>query len=223
MLPVWGLNWVVTEEELRKQPSGRVGRRLQRWLQLTGDRAVLNYVRGHCLSFYQDPVQWHRPRPRQMAADMRDLVTKEVTSLVEKGALVEVPGSTPSFVSPLFVVPKKSDKMRPVADLRELNAFVKYEHFKMESITTLRELLQQGDYMVKMDLTDAYLSMPVHANLHELLAVMWQDCLYHFTAVPFGLSSAPRQFTKLLHPVVTCLRQHGARLVIYLDDILIFF
>ena len=37
----------------------------------------------------------------------------------------------------------------------------------------------------------------------------------------FGLSSAPRTFTKLLRPVMAYLRSQGMRTVIYLDDILI--
>ncbi|XP_065195411.1 uncharacterized protein LOC135826738 [Sycon ciliatum] len=156
-----------------------------------------------------------------MSSELTAVVTKEVQALQEKGALEEVPPGTPGFLSPLFVVPKKNGKMRPVADLRELNQFVQYHHFKMEGIATLRELLIKNDFMVKVDLTDAYLSMPVHPTLRRFLTVQWQSRQYQFAAVPFGLASAPRQFTKLLHPVITCLRQQGVRLVVYLDDILI--
>ena len=40
-------------------------------------------------------------------------------------------------------------------------------------------------------------------------------------ALPFGLNTAPRIFTKLLKPVVAYLRTRNIRLLIYLDDILI--
>ena len=40
-------------------------------------------------------------------------------------------------------------------------------------------------------------------------------------SLPFGLSSAPWAFTKLLRVVVAFLHKNGLRLVIYLDDILI--
>jgi len=39
-----------------------------------------------------------------------------------------------------------------VVNLKELNQFVKLEHFKMEGLHLLPSLMQQGDYMVKMDL-----------------------------------------------------------------------
>jgi len=43
-----------------------------------------------------------------------------------------------------------------------------------------------------------------------------------FKCLPFELSAAPRVFTKLLKPVIGLLCQLGTRLIIYLDDILLF-
>ena len=42
-----------------------------------------------------------------------------------------------------------------------------------------------------------------------------------YQCLPFGISSAPRAFTKLLKPVVATLRSAAIRLVIYLDDLLL--
>ena len=50
---------------------------------------------------------------------------------------------------------------------------------------------------------------------------MWQNKLFQFTCLPFGLSSAPHTFTKVLKPVAAHLRGKGIRCVFYLDDILI--
>jgi len=44
---------------------------------------------------------------------------------------------------------------------------------------------------------------------------------YEFTALPFGLSTAPYIFTKVPRPVVTYLRNRGYQSVIYLDDLLL--
>ena len=51
---------------------------------------------------------------------------------------------------------------------------------------------------------------------------LWEGKLYQFAALPFGLASAPRLFTKLMKPVVAILRSIGVRLLIYLDDIILF-
>ena len=41
------------------------------------------------------------------------------------------------------------------------------QHFKMESNSTLRELLNTNDWMAKTDLKDAYLTIPIHPT-HQL-------------------------------------------------------
>ena len=55
----------------------------------------------------------------------------------------------------------------------------------------------------------------------KFLQFQWQDNLYQFQCLTFGLSCAPRNFTKLTKPLVALLRESGIRLTVYLDDILI--
>ncbi|KAI9554940.1 reverse transcriptase [Daphnia sinensis] len=45
--------------------------------------------------------------------------------------------------------------------------------------------------------------------------------VYQFSCLPFGLSSAPWAFTKILKPVVAFLRGKGFKLIVYLDDFLL--
>ena len=55
----------------------------------------------------------------------------------------------------------------------------------------------------------------------HLLRFQWQNQTYQFDTLPFGLSSAPYIFTKLLKLVEAILRRLGIRVVLYLDDMLI--
>ena len=91
----------------------------------------------------------------------------------------------------------------------------------MENLATLKSLINPGDYMINFDLTNAYLSVPIHQESQKFLRFIWQNKAYQFKAMPFGLNVAPRVFTKLLKPVVAWLRGQGIRLIIYLDDILV--
>ena len=75
--------------------------------------------------------------------------------------------------------------------------------------------------MINIDLTDAYLSVPIHQESQKFLRFIWRNNAYQFKAMSFGLNVAPRVFTKLLQPVVAWLRGQGIRFIIYLDDILI--
>ncbi len=58
------------------------------------------------------------------------------------------------------------------------------------------------------------------ANLIENIYRVGQRA-FHFTCLPFSLSSAPLIFTKTLRPVAAKLRELGVRLVTYLDDNLV--
>ena len=91
----------------------------------------------------------------------------------------------------------------------------------MEGIHKVKELLREGDWTCSVDLKDAYLSVAIAESHRKFLRFIWEDTTYEFTCLPFGLCSAPRTFTKLLHPVMAHLRFRGLRLVVYLDDILL--
>ena len=151
-------------------------------------------------------------------------ITEEVQSLLKKGAIVQVKDQSldsKRFYSNLFTVPKKGGERRPIINLKALNRFIPHVHFKMEGIQSLRELILPGDFMIKLDLKDAYFSIPIHTTQQRFLSFMWEGQSYQFTCLPFGLSSAPRTFTKVMKPLVAYLRSLGIRLVIYLDDMLI--
>ena len=120
-----------------------------------------------------------------------------------------------------FMSPKKGGGQRPVINLKHLNQFVKYEHSKMENIHMLRDLLKKDDYLVKIDLKDAYFTVPVWVNHQKFLRFLWKETLYEYACLPFGLASAPRVFTKIIKPVVGLLHQLGIRIVIHPDDMLI--
>ena len=143
--------------------------------------------------------------------------------MIQTGAVEEVDprSSVEGFYSRLFLVPKKDGKHRPVINLRPLNAFLRHQHFKMEGIHVVRDLLQQGDWMAHIDLKHAYFAVPVCPSDHKYLRFKWWSKSYEFTCLPLGLSTAPRVFTKVLRPVIAYLREKGIRCVIYLDDILI--
>ena len=151
----------------------------------------------------------------------RSLLDSEVRSLLTKGAIAEVDNPAEGFFSTLFLVPKKDGRQSPVINLRSLNSFVRAHHFKMEGMHVVRDLLQQGDWLTRLDLKDAYFAIPVSRTHKKYLRFRWRKRAYQFRCLPFGLCAAPRTFTKVLRPVVGLLREMGIRCVVYLDDFLI--
>lgn len=94
----------------------------------------------------------------------RKLLLKYIVELKEKGAILEVPSDQKGkgFYSPLFLVKKKTGDSRPVLDLKNLNRNIKIEAFKMESLQSILLAVNLGDWMLSVDLSDAYLHIPIH-------------------------------------------------------------
>ena len=53
---------------------------------------------------------------------------------------------------------------RPMINLSLLNGFVDVSHFHMETTQTVLQSLREGDWLVSLDLQDAYLQVPVHPS-----------------------------------------------------------
>ena len=88
-------------------------------------------------------------------------------------------------------------------------------------MSSLLDLLSGGEFLTTIDLKDAYFSIPIHPDHYKYFRFTWKSNLYEFVCLPYGLSSAPRVFTKVMKPFVSTVRNKGIRLVIYLDDIII--
>ncbi|PIK38301.1 hypothetical protein BSL78_24866 [Apostichopus japonicus] len=79
----------------------------------------------------------------------------------------------------------------------------------------------EGMWASSVDLKDAYLHIPVETRSQNFLAFSYKGKTYKFVALPFGLSTSPRVFTRIAGAVVADLRRSGVTLYAYLDDWLV--
>ena len=89
--------------------------------------------------------------------------------MLRKGAVHLVHSKGSQFLSNLFLVPKKDGGNRPVINLKALDSFIPYSHFKMEGLHLLKDVLRENDFMCKVDLKDAYFCVPLHRNHRKFL------------------------------------------------------
>ncbi len=72
-----------------------------------------------------------------------------------------------------------------------------------------------------LDLKDAYFHIQIAPHHRRFLRFAFEGVAYQYTVLSFGLSLAPRTFTKCMDAALSPLRQMGIRILNYLDDWLI--
>ena len=187
--------------------GGRLTQFLHHWEKFTTDVWVLSVIRGGLdLVFQERPPLSDSPIPMSQTSDKEKfrLLSEEVQSLLLKRVIEEIPltQSTPGFYSHLFLVPKKTGGMRPVIDLSILNSYLSVPHFKMETNRSIRACILPGMLTTKLDLSDAYFHIPISLASRKFLRFVWNNKVYQFLAIPFGLAVAPQVFTQVFQTVL---------------------
>ena len=188
--------------------AGNLMHDLDVWRKITSDPWVLETVSGYHLEFNTLSVQSYLDHPLSVKGR-------------NNSSMRRLPNSLKGLLGKSFPVPKKTGDLRPEINLKPLNQFAQRIHFKMENIQMAMNFVSLGDYMVSLDLKEAYFSVPIFRPHCKYLSFIWRDQRYEFTCLPSGYSLAPRVFTKIFKPIVAQLRLNGLRIVIFLDDILL--
>ena len=130
----------------------------------------------------------------------------------------------PTVVNPLSVSVQSNGKKRLILDLRYPNSYIKKSHVKFEDAKSMLELVVNPAqyWMFSFDIKSGYHHIDIHANDQPFLGFAWvfdsKPRYFQFTVLPFGLSTGPYIFTKVMRPLVKHWRSKAIRIVVYLDD-----
>ena len=200
--------------------GGRLRFFLDNWKKITNDQWVLSVIEeGYKLEFSCHPPQTGIKQTSVQRENL-NILEAEVEDLLRKDAIEMVPLQEINcgFYSTFFLVPKKNGKMRPVINLRPLNKYLRKTHFKMDTLSKVLNLVKPKDWAISLDLSDAYLHVPIFLKHRKFLRFCVNKKCYQFKALCFGPTSAPRVFTKIVAVVAAHLREQNVRLASYLDD-----
>ena len=206
-----------------------VGARLQqfweKWETLGSSPKVIRILReGYTLPFRFRPNLTRSPMviSKYVNPQRQSLLLEALAQLTNKNAVEPVTNQTSlGFYNRLFLVPKPNNRWRPILDLSTLNTFLNTESFKMETQETIRSSLQVGEWVTSIDFKDAYFHIPIHSQSRKYMRFHIQGQSYQFKALPFGLSTAPMEFTVVAKEVKLMALRQGIRIHQYLDDWLV--
>ena len=203
--------------------GGRLGQFLPFWLANVADKWARAIVQnGYYIPFKTVPQLTNKVRRTFLPSHQHQVLWEEIEEMKKKNAIEQVdPKTTLGFYSTFFLVPKKDGGRRPVLNLKGLNKFIQITTFKMQTPQLIISHLQQGVWLASLDLKDAYFHVPIRPDHRPYLRFEFQGQVFQFKVLPFGLSTAPRVFTKMLAPVIGLLHSRGIHIFPYLDDCLI--
>ena len=113
---------------------------------------------------------------------------------------------------------KKSKEIRVCANFSTgLNAALKDYHYPLPSPEEVFNKLNGGKVFSKIDLSEAYLQIPVEENSSKLLCINTHRGLYKFDRLVFGIKVAPAIFQQVMDTMLGGFNFTFA----YLDDIVI--
>ena len=201
--------------------KGRLKNHVTFWESINANRFIVEVIKsGYRIPFINTPVSRYFPNNRS-AFDHSQFVESAILELVKNSAVVEV-SSIPRVVSPLSVSISSSGKKRLILDLRHVNQYVWKQKIKFEDWRVFRTYVNKGEFLFSFDLKSGYHHVDIFPPHQTYLGFSWVfngvTKYFCFTVLPFGLTSAPYIFTKLLRPLVKFWRFNGIKIVVYIDD-----
>ena len=205
-----------------KDSAARLPFFVDNWAKVCSNNFILRIVaNGYKLQFISKPSQ-DSFSPRVMSKFTTEICFKNVKKFLSQGAIKPVSFSSCSYFSNIFPVPKKTlGEFRIIFDLSDLNKHLRKIHFRMDNLFSIMCLISPGDWLVSIDLSDAYHSVAMHSSSMPYLAFIFLKVCYQFTCLPQGLSPSPRIFTMLMRVVLKFLRSLSIKIAAWIDDFML--
>ena len=177
----------------------------------------LGSLQGMEVKLHVDPTA--KPkffRARTVPYIMREKVEKELERLQSLNIISPVQFSP--WAAPIVPVLKHDGSMRICGDYKiTINQASKVESYPLPRVDELFSALSGGKYFTKLDMSQAYLQLPLDKDSQELVTINTHKGLFRYHRLPFGVSSAPAIFQRTIESIL-----QGLKCVsIYIDDILV--
>ena len=112
--------------------GGKLKHFLSKWESITDNPWILSVIRqGLELEFMVEPSHQGSPPQINMNSTRKLVINKEIKCLLAIGCIKEAKRTGRLFLSNIFTVHKKNGDLRLVINLKDLNQFLAFHHFKI--------------------------------------------------------------------------------------------
>jgi len=124
-----------------------------------------------------------------------------------------------AWSSPVVLVKKKDGSWRFCVDYRRLSSVTIQDAYPLPWLDESLYALAGSKYFITLDLLSGYWQVPLSPGAQDKAAFITRDGLWKLKVLPFGLTSAPATFQRLMEQVLSGF--HWETLLIYLDDVIV--
>ncbi|EYC35032.1 hypothetical protein Y032_1180g3735 [Ancylostoma ceylanicum] len=170
----------------------------------------------HSIDTGDSPPIKQKTRPVPLGA--RQEFKSIIHGLLERGIITK---SKSDWASPVVLVRKKDGSLRLCIDYRALNKVTKQDSYPLPTIDTVIQSLGSKKVFSTLDMASGYWQIKLSEAAKEKSAFTTSEGLFQFEVLPFGLSTSPAKFQRLMDMVLGELQIKDSEVFVYIDDILI--
>ena len=160
-------------------------------------------------------------KPRSVPYALKPAIENDLQRLGNARIIKHVTYSnwaTPIVPVPIVPVPKADGTVRLCGDYKvTINQHLRIDQYPMPKAEDIFSTLNGGKKFTKLDLSQAYLQLPLDEQSQKLTTINIHKGLFQYTRLPYGIASVPAIFQMTMDKILQGLNGVSC----YLDDILI--
>ena len=158
--------------------------------------------------------QFLKARPVPYA--LKEKVEQELQRLEDEGIIYKV--SQSDWAAPVVLVPKKDGSLRMCGDYKmTVKQCADVDQYPLPNTENFFATLAGGQVFSKIDLSHAYQQVELDEDSQKYLTINTHKGLYRYKRLPFGVSSVPAIFQRIMDQLL-----QGVKFTVcHLDEILI--
>ena len=155
-------------------------------------------------------------KPRSVPYALKPAIEKNLERPENAGIIRQVTYS--DWASPIVPVSKADGTVRICGDYKvTINQHLKLDHYPMPKAEDIFSTLNGGEKFTKLDLSQAYLQLPLDEESQKLATISTHKGLFQYTRLLYGIASVPAIFQMTMDKVLQGMNGVSC----YLDDILV--
>lgn len=153
--------------------------------------------------------------PRKLPFAIKDTVKNKLNEMEQQGIIAKVEGPT-DWVSSMVIAKKSNGDLRICLDPKELNEYIKREHFRLPTLDEIVSNISGSKYFSTLDASCGFWQVKLCET--DLCTFNTPFGRYKFLRMPYGICSASEVFHKKIYENFDDLDG----VCMYIDDLLIY-